>query len=70
MRQTNAISIDITPEASESGQQRLKLTFGGKEETALYLDSPQARALASYLIQRAYRIDVQSNLKQSPASGS
>lgn len=64
------INIDITPAASKPGEQRLKLTIGGKEETALYLDSPQARALASYLIQRAYHIDVQGSLQQTLATGS
>lgn len=63
-------SIDITPHVNEAGSEGLKLSFGGKEDTTLYLDSPQARALASYLIERAYHLDVKSSLKQITPSGS
>ncbi|MCL6555991.1 MAG: hypothetical protein K6T56_06490 [Burkholderiales bacterium] len=63
------IHIEITAEVNERRTPRLRLALGGKEETALYLDSPPARALAAYLIRRADRVDVPSSLQQTRAAG-
>jgi hypothetical protein len=63
-------NIDITPHVNEAGGEGLKLTFGGRESSALFLNSPQARALAFRLIERAYHIDVKSSLKQNAPTGS
>lgn len=58
------LSFDIAPHVTETGQTALKLSFG-HTQPVLYLDTPQARALASSLIELAYRIDVKSGLKQT-----
>lgn len=57
--------IDVTPAAQGSGSEALKLSFGELESATLYLNSPQARALASYLIQWAYQLDVKRSLKRA-----
>jgi hypothetical protein len=63
------IHIEITAEMNERGKPRLRFALGGKEETALYLDSLPARALAAYLIRCADRVDVPSSLQQTRAAG-
>ena len=63
-------SIDITPQTMEGGQEGLLLKFGDGGGATLFLDSPQARALASSLIERAYRLDVKSKLKPLSLNGS
>ena len=60
-----SLSFDIAPHVTEAGDTSLRLSFGHMQ-SVFYLDAPQARALASSLIELAYRIDVKCNLKQSP----
>lgn len=61
MRKTEqTFNIDITPHVSEAGHAALKMSFGGKEGGVLYLHSPQARALASYLTRRTPQLHAKS----------